>query len=253
MALAVAATASPRARRPSRSKGRKLFIHDRKFGVRFVAGADEAGRGCLAGRSSPPRCLFASRPVPRDGALARQLKRLKAAERGGARGALPDRDAGGHEVSVVSRCPRGIDTRGCTAETRRRCAVAVPRGGPVGAVPERRLRAGKDFPQPAGADRRRRHEERAIAGGVDVAKVTRDRAYAAPARTTSPAWGSTRTSATRRPSTATRSAGSASRRCTACRSSRWPTSSWRSSPRAFGRSSTRLSSRTAPDTARDRP
>lgn len=31
------------------SSGRKLIEHDRKFGVRFVAGADEAGRGSLAG------------------------------------------------------------------------------------------------------------------------------------------------------------------------------------------------------------
>jgi ribonuclease HII len=29
--------------------GRKLMMHDRRLGVRYVAGADEAGRGCLAG------------------------------------------------------------------------------------------------------------------------------------------------------------------------------------------------------------
>lgn len=32
-----------------RAKGRELLKHDRAFGARFVAGADEAGRGCLAG------------------------------------------------------------------------------------------------------------------------------------------------------------------------------------------------------------
>ncbi len=31
------------------SSGRKLIAHDRKFGSRYVAGADEAGRGSLAG------------------------------------------------------------------------------------------------------------------------------------------------------------------------------------------------------------
>jgi len=33
----------------SRPPGQKLLAHDRKLGVRFVAGADEAGRGSLAG------------------------------------------------------------------------------------------------------------------------------------------------------------------------------------------------------------
>ena len=33
----------------SRSSGQRLLAHDRKLGVRFVAGADEAGRGSLAG------------------------------------------------------------------------------------------------------------------------------------------------------------------------------------------------------------
>jgi len=41
------ATARPRARRPR--TGRRLLAHDRSLGVRLVAGADEAGRGCLAG------------------------------------------------------------------------------------------------------------------------------------------------------------------------------------------------------------
>jgi ribonuclease HII len=42
----MAATATRRRRtRP----GRRLLAHDRDLGVRFVAGADEAGRGCLAG------------------------------------------------------------------------------------------------------------------------------------------------------------------------------------------------------------
>jgi ribonuclease HII len=34
---------------PIRRPGRKLLAFDRRFGVRFVAGADEAGRGSLAG------------------------------------------------------------------------------------------------------------------------------------------------------------------------------------------------------------
>ena len=33
----------------NRRPGRKLLAFDRRLGVRFVAGADEAGRGSLAG------------------------------------------------------------------------------------------------------------------------------------------------------------------------------------------------------------
>ena len=35
--------------RVARSSGQRLLAHDRRLGVRFVAGADEAGRGSLAG------------------------------------------------------------------------------------------------------------------------------------------------------------------------------------------------------------
>src|SRR3954468_11420237 len=44
-------------RRPPRT-GRKLFRFDRKQGHRFVAGADEAGRGCLAGPLVAAAVLF---------------------------------------------------------------------------------------------------------------------------------------------------------------------------------------------------
>ncbi len=38
--------------------GRRLFSFDRELGVRFVAGADEAGRGCLAGPLVAAAVLF---------------------------------------------------------------------------------------------------------------------------------------------------------------------------------------------------
>jgi ribonuclease HII len=41
-----------------RRTGRKLFQFDRRLGVRFVAGADEAGRGCLAGPLVAAAVLF---------------------------------------------------------------------------------------------------------------------------------------------------------------------------------------------------
>src|SRR4051794_6256427 len=41
--------ATAQRRRPRSRPGRRLLAHDRAFGARLVAGADEAGRGSLAG------------------------------------------------------------------------------------------------------------------------------------------------------------------------------------------------------------
>src|SRR5205809_952247 len=51
-----AQVAKPKPRR--RSNGSRLFAHDRRLGVRWVAGADEAGRGCLAGPLVAAAVLF---------------------------------------------------------------------------------------------------------------------------------------------------------------------------------------------------
>ena len=50
--------AQRRRRRPARPRGRKLFAFDREQGSRFVAGADEAGRGSLAGPLVAAAVLF---------------------------------------------------------------------------------------------------------------------------------------------------------------------------------------------------
>src|SRR5207249_4989090 len=47
-----------RAAKRKRSSGSRLFRFDRGLGVRFVAGADEAGRGCLAGPLVAAAVLF---------------------------------------------------------------------------------------------------------------------------------------------------------------------------------------------------
>src|SRR5690349_10624735 len=41
-----------------RTSGRRLFAFDRRLGVRWIAGADEAGRGCLAGPLVAAAVLF---------------------------------------------------------------------------------------------------------------------------------------------------------------------------------------------------
>ena len=104
------ASSEPRRRK---STGGRLLRHDRRLGRRFVAGADEAGRGCLAGPLVAAAVLF-------------DLERLDAARRPRA-AALNDskqHDPEAREelypvvlrvaakVAVVSRCVRGIDTRG---------------------------------------------------------------------------------------------------------------------------------------------
>jgi ribonuclease HII len=106
---------SARARRRARraGSGRRLFAFDRRLGVRLVAGADEAGRGCLAGPLVAAAVLFDYESL-----TTRELRAL---------GALNDSKQHSAEareqlyplvmrsaarVVVVSRCVRGIDARG---------------------------------------------------------------------------------------------------------------------------------------------
>ena len=54
-------SAAARAQRPGQARpprGRRLFAFDRELGCRFVAGADEAGRGSLAGPLVAAAVLF---------------------------------------------------------------------------------------------------------------------------------------------------------------------------------------------------
>jgi ribonuclease HII len=106
-------TARSRRRGRRASSGQRLFAFDRRLGVRFVAGADEAGRGCLAGPLVAAGVLF-----DYDALTTRELRALSA---------LNDSKQHTHEareelyplvlrsaarVVVVSRCVRGIDDRG---------------------------------------------------------------------------------------------------------------------------------------------
>ena len=53
-----AAARRRKAAKHRRTSGRRLFAFDRRLGVRWVAGADEAGRGCLAGPLVAAGVLF---------------------------------------------------------------------------------------------------------------------------------------------------------------------------------------------------
>ena len=96
-----------------RPPGPKLFRHDRSLGTRFVAGADEAGRGCLAGPLVAAAVLFdQERLRPAD---IRALSALNDSKRQtpAARAELyPVILRLAAKVSVVSRCAPGIDKRG---------------------------------------------------------------------------------------------------------------------------------------------
>ena len=101
----------PVARR--RPPGPKLFRYDRSLGVRYVAGADEAGRGCLAGPLVAAAVLFDhERLRPAD---IRALSALNDSKRQSAalRAELyPVILRLATKVAVVSRSAPGIDARG---------------------------------------------------------------------------------------------------------------------------------------------
>ncbi len=111
-----APTAGARARRRAArrpSNGRRLVQFDRALGNRWVAGADEAGRGCLAGPLVAAAVLL---DLDRIG--VREVRALSALNDSkqhdaAAREALyPIVLRSAARVSVISRCVRGIDSRG---------------------------------------------------------------------------------------------------------------------------------------------
>jgi ribonuclease HII len=102
-----------KARAAKRRTGRRLFQHDRALGVRFVAGADEAGRGCLAGPLVAAAVLFDLDAL--GVADVRALSALNDSKQHDpeAREELyPIVMRTALKVAVVSRCVRGIDSRG---------------------------------------------------------------------------------------------------------------------------------------------
>jgi ribonuclease HII len=110
--------AAPAARRKTPAKkprrtGRKLFQHDRALGFRFVAGADEAGRGCLAGPLVAAAVLFdLDRLTPRDVRALGVLNDSKQHTHEAREALYPVVLRTATQVAVVSRCARGIDSRG---------------------------------------------------------------------------------------------------------------------------------------------
>ena len=197
--------------------------------MRFVAGADEAGRGCLAGPLVAAAVLFDYEKLSLSD--LRSLSALNDSKQHTMemRELLYPRVLrAAVEVSVTSRCVRGIDERGLHKTNLAALSDMLRRVGVEGGIC---LSDGFPVP-PTGFDQRHvvggDATSAAIAAASVIAKVTRDR-FMQRMEQRYPAGSSPPTSATRPPSTAPRSSARASRPCTACRSSRWRTSSSRCS------------------------
>ena len=104
--------AARRARARARS-GRRLFAFDRELGCRFVAGADEAGRGSLAGPLVAAAVLFdLERLTLADRRALSRLNDSKQHTEAAREELYPIVMRAAAKSAIVSRCVRGIDGRG---------------------------------------------------------------------------------------------------------------------------------------------
>ena len=93
--------------------GRRLFQFDRELGYRYVAGADEAGRGCLAGPLVAAAVLFDVEALTLSQRRALTVLNDSKQHTPEMRAALyPVVMRTAKKAVVVSRCVRGIDDRG---------------------------------------------------------------------------------------------------------------------------------------------
>jgi ribonuclease HII len=100
-------------RKVKKKGGRRLFQHDRKLGYRWVAGADEAGRGCLAGPLVAAAVLFDyERLGPREVRALGTLNDSKQHTEEAREALYPVVMRIATKVVVVSRSAGGIDRRG---------------------------------------------------------------------------------------------------------------------------------------------
>jgi ribonuclease HII len=165
-----------RRRRRKRSSGSRLFRYDRELGVRFIAGADEAGRGCLAGPLVAAAVLFDYEKLTLSDLRALSALNDSKQHTIEMRETLYPRVLRvASRVAVTARCVRGIDERGlhvtnlaALSDMLRRVAVpgclCLSDGFPVPAT-------GFDQRPVVGGDAM----SAAIAAASVIAKVTRDR------------------------------------------------------------------------------
>ena len=165
-----------RNRRRSGHTGRRLFAFDRDLGRRFVAGADEAGRGSLAGPLVAAAVLFdLERLTLADRRALCRLNDSKQHTEAAREELYPLVLRAATTTAIVSRCVRGIDSRGLhvtNLDALRSALIRVARDGTICLVDGFRV---PPF----------NHEQRAVVDGdcrsaaiaaaSVLAKVTRDR------------------------------------------------------------------------------
>jgi ribonuclease HII len=153
-----------------------LFRFDRRLGVRFVAGADEAGRGCLAGPLVAAAVLFDYERLSLSDLRALSALNDSKQHTAEMREELYPRVFRiATRVAVTSRCVRGIDERGLHVTNLAALSDVLRRVGRPGC-----LCLSDGFPVPATG-----FEQRPVVGGDAlsasiaaasvIAKVTRDR------------------------------------------------------------------------------
>ena len=164
----------PRAR-PGRA-ARRLFAFDRSLGRRFVAGADEAGRGSLAGPLVAAAVLFdLERLTLSDRRALARLNDSKQHTEAAREELYPRVMQAAARVSIVTRCVRSIDCGGLHVGNLEALRSALGRVACDGALC---LVDGFTLPE-------LEYEQRAVIGGDArsaaiaaasvLAKVTRDR------------------------------------------------------------------------------
>ena len=173
-----AASPKPKAKpKRRRSNGSKLFAHDRKLGSRWVAGADEAGRGCLAGPLVAAAVLFDLDAItPRDVRALSALNDSKQHTPESREELYPVVMRLASRVHIVCRCARGIDGRGLhkTNLAALRDALRGVAGPGVMCLSDG-FPLGKEFEWPLRAIVDGDTKSAAIAAASIVAKVSRDR------------------------------------------------------------------------------
>ena len=159
-----------------RSAHRRLFRFDRELGARFVAGADEAGRGCLAGPLVAAAVLFDYERIGlREVRALAALNDSKQQTPEAREELFPVVLRTAARAAIVSRCVRRIDGHGlhvtnlaalrdALVRVARPGCVCLSDGFPVGDV---------GHPQQAVVNGDARSA--AIAAASILAKVTRDR------------------------------------------------------------------------------
>jgi len=153
-----------------------LFRFDRSLGSRWIAGADEAGRGCLAGPLVAAAVLFDIEALGvRERRALAMLNDSKQHSPEAREQLYPVVMRTAVKVAVVSRCARGIDSRGLHVTNLAALREALMRVAVPGAIC-----LSDGFPVPDFG-----HDQRPVVGGDAtsaaiaaasiVAKVSRDR------------------------------------------------------------------------------